>query len=134
MTRGSSKPQIVVAGVIERKGLVLICQRRRDDSHPLKWEFPGGKVEPGEEPREALERELREELGIVARAGEVLARRTFRYPGRPVFRLTFFRVAEFSGEPENRVFERIAWEAPGRLLEYDFLDADAGFVRRLALG
>jgi 8-oxo-dGTP diphosphatase len=134
MTERSNTIRPVVAGVIEREGRVLICQRRRDDSHPLKWEFPGGKVEPGEDPRAALERELREELGIEARAGRVLARRTFRYPGRPPFRLTFFQVAAFSGEPVNRVFERIAWEAPARLPAYDFLEADASFVRRLALG
>jgi 8-oxo-dGTP diphosphatase len=62
----------VVAAVIERDGLVLICQRKRGGRHPLKWEFPGGKIESGEDPKTALERELREELGIAARIGEQL--------------------------------------------------------------
>jgi 8-oxo-dGTP diphosphatase len=125
--------RIVVAAVIERDGHVLICQRRRSDSHPLKWEFPGGKVEPGESPSAALQRELEEELAIQARIGRELARVTHRYKGWPQFRLIFFRVREFRGEPRNRVFEQIVWEAPGRLSEYDFLEADADFVRSLAL-
>jgi 8-oxo-dGTP diphosphatase len=124
----------VVAAVIERDGRILICQRRRDDSHPLKWEFPGGKVEPGESPAGALQRELEEELGIQARIGPELERLTYRYGGRPPFRLILLRVREFQGEPENRVFENIVWETPERLPGYDFLEADAGFVRRLALG
>ena len=68
----------VVAGIIERDGEILICQRRRDDSHALKWEFPGGKVERGESPEEALERELREELDIQAKIGPQLACSTHR--------------------------------------------------------
>ncbi|HSW51273.1 MAG TPA: (deoxy)nucleoside triphosphate pyrophosphohydrolase [Bryobacteraceae bacterium] len=124
----------VVAAVIEREGRVLVCQRRRSDSHPLKWEFPGGKVEPGESPAAALQRELEEELAIQARIGPEMERLTHQYEGRPPFRLIFLKVREFQGEPENRVFERILWEKPSLLPDYDFLDADAGFVRRLALG
>ncbi|MGA9625820.1 MAG: NUDIX domain-containing protein, partial [Bryobacteraceae bacterium] len=60
----------VVAGVIERQGRCLICRRKREQSHPLKWEFPGGKVEPGETPEQALTRELEEELGILGAAGQ----------------------------------------------------------------
>ena len=127
-------PRIVVAAVIERHGRVLICQRRGDDSHPLKWEFPGGKVEPGESPRAALERELEEELAIQAHIGIEIERLTHRYPGRSPFHLLFFRVTQFSGEPVNRAFEQIVWEEPARLPQYDFLEADADFVRRLALG
>ena len=52
----------VVAGILERDGRILICQRKADQAHPLKWEFPGGKVEAGEEPEAALQRELNEEL------------------------------------------------------------------------
>lgn len=124
----------VVAAVIERGGRVLICQRRGGDSHPLKWEFPGGKVEPGEPPRAALERELEEELAIQARIGNRLERLTHAYPGRPAFRLLFYRVTRFKGEPVNRAFEQILWEEPAHLPHYDFVEADAGFVRRLALG
>jgi mutator protein MutT len=89
-------------------------------------------VEPGESPAAALQRELEEELAIQARIGSEIERLTHQYGGRPAFELIFLRVREFQGEPENRVFEQILWAKPGRLPEYDFLEADAGFVRRLA--
>jgi len=123
----------VVAAVIERDGTVLICQRKTG-RHALKWEFPGGKVEPEEDYRDALARELREELSIEARIGEELARHDVRYGTGPLIRLRFYRVTEFSGEPLNREFERILWESKTRLTEYDFLDGDLEFVKRLAAG
>ncbi len=123
----------VVAAVIERDGTVLICQRKTG-RHALKWEFPGGKVEPEEDYRDALARELREELSIDARIGEELARHDVRYGTGPLIRLRFYRVTEFSGEPLNREFERILWESKTRLTEYDFLDGDLEFVKRLAAG
>ncbi len=122
----------VVAGVIERDGAILICQRSRGDSHPLKWEFPGGKVEPGESYHEALRRELEEELAIKAQIGPEVERCSYHYKGRLPVRLVFFRVLEFHGEPQNRNFEQIKWEAPARLIDYDFLEADAPVVRQLA--
>lgn len=124
----------VVAAIIERDGRVLIGQRRRDDSHPLKWEFPGGKIEPGESPQEALQRELEEELAIQAKIGAEFGRATHRYPGRSRVDLTFFQVSEFQGEPENRKFEQILWETRTRLPEYDFLEADTAIVKSLAGG
>jgi 8-oxo-dGTP diphosphatase len=126
--------RFVVAAVIERGGRILICQRSKRDSHPLKWEFPGGKVEPGERPAEALKRELDEELAIRAKIGPRIATSTYRYPGRPPLRLAFFRVREFEGEPRNMTFEQIRWESPARLPDFDFLEADASIVRALALG
>ncbi|HZU27058.1 MAG TPA: (deoxy)nucleoside triphosphate pyrophosphohydrolase [Bryobacteraceae bacterium] len=122
----------VVAGVIrDADGRILICQRSREDTHALKWEFPGGKVEKGENPAEALVRELREELGIEASVGRELHRFRYRYGQRPPFQLMFFDVTEYAGTPVNRVFERMEWEEPGRLPDYDFLDADVSFVRKL---
>jgi 8-oxo-dGTP diphosphatase len=125
---------IVVAAVIERNGKILIGQRRRDDRHPYKWEFPGGKVEAGESPREALARELSEELGIRAVVGTEMTRYAHRYTSRPIFELIFFRVTEFEGEPRNRVFEQIEWTTAAALPGYDFLDGDVEFVRALARG
>ena len=122
----------VVAAVIERDGRVLICQRKRGGRHALKWEFPGGKIEPSEEPRDALARELREELDIAAHIGEELACHQVRYGKEPPIRLQFFRVTEFTGEPMNRAFERIVWERRTALLGYDFLAGDVEFVRVLA--
>jgi 8-oxo-dGTP diphosphatase len=122
----------VVAAVIERTGLILIGQRKPRGRHGLKWEFPGGKVEPGEESREALARELREELGIEARIGDEIERYDFSYSAGHVTRLIFFQVTEFTGEPANLDFAQIAWVERKRLPEYDFLEGDVAFVRRLA--
>jgi 8-oxo-dGTP diphosphatase len=122
----------VVAAVIERDGYILIGQRKPRGRHGLKWEFPGGKVEPGEDLRAALARELREELGIEAQIGEEIERYDFSYTAGQLTRLVFFRVVEFSGEPENLDFKQIAWAHPRQLPGYDFLEGDVGFVRKLA--
>lgn len=122
----------VVAAVMEREDRVLICQRRRTSKHALKWEFPGGKVEPGESPRDALKRELREELLIEAEIGEEIYRHSVRYGDAPEIELLFYRVTEFAGQPVNTEFEAILWERRGLLRQYDFLEGDLEFVRRLA--
>jgi len=119
----------VVAAVIEREDRILICQRRRGQAHELKWEFPGGKVESGETPEDALRRELREELAIEAVLDHEITRYEYAYPGRSPILLIFFRVAQFAGEPRNLVFETIAWEPRQRLPEYDFLEGDLDFIR-----
>jgi 8-oxo-dGTP diphosphatase len=125
---------IVVAAVIETEGRILVCQRKRGSRHELKWEFPGGKVESGEEPRAALARELREELAIEARIGPEIVRYEHSYPGRDPILLIFYHVMEFTGTPVNVVFESIEWSALSKLPSYDFLDGDVDFVRRLARG
>ena len=125
---------IVVAAVIEKQGQILVCQRKRGSRHALKWEFPGGKVEHGEEPRAALMRELREELDIDADIGIEMVRYEHSYPGRDPILLIFFRVTEFRGIPANVIFETIEWSTLPKLSGYDFLDGDLDFVRRLARG
>jgi 8-oxo-dGTP diphosphatase len=122
----------VVAALMERDGLLLICRRRATDPHPLKWEFPGGKAEPAESLEDALRRELREELGIEAEIGPEVTRYEFSYPGKRPILLVFFQVREFAGDPRNLVFDEIRWEARRALPAYDFLDGDVEFVRRLA--
>ena len=126
----------VVAAVIERSGpegrLILIGQRKPGGRHALKWEFPGGKVEPGEDPRVALARELREELAIDAVIGPVIEAYDFRYRPESLTRLTFFRVTEYSGEVTNLDFSALAWERLENLPGYDFLAGDIEFVKRLA--
>jgi 8-oxo-dGTP diphosphatase len=101
---------------------------------PLKWEFPGGKIEPGEHPTEALRRELDEELGIEARIGDEVARLQHTYGRRATVELRFFVVHEFKGEPENRIFRDIQWVGRTRLVDFDFLDADRELVREIAAG
>ena len=127
-----SEPLVVVAGVIELGGRILICQRPPGKWHAMKWEFPGGKAEPGEDPPQALARELNEELGIRATIGREIARYHYQYPGRPPILLIFLGVEAFEGEVVSRDFARIVWETAERLPDYDFLEGDVEFVRGLA--
>ncbi len=124
----------VAAAILEDAGRILACRRRADQKHPLKWEFPGGKVEPGEEPLEALRRELDEELGIRVDSAEEITRYPFRYPETPPVLLIFYRVSRYSGAMRNRIFAEMRWAAPRELAELDFLEGDVDFVRRLADG
>ncbi len=129
------KPELaVVAALILRDSEILVCQRRRDDSHALQWEFPGGKVEPGEIPQEALARELREELGIEATIGRELFRTRHRYhESGQALELIFFQAnVDRSASLQNLVFERFEWADPSALPKYDFLQADEEFVALLA--
>ena len=129
----SPSPEVtVVAGILERHGRLLICQRLRHSRHSLKWEFPGGKVEPGETLTAALARELTEELGITARVGAEFMRYPYQYPGRAPLLLVFFRVSGFQGEPRNLSFEQIQWAAPADLPQYDFLEGDRAILRALS--
>jgi 8-oxo-dGTP diphosphatase len=124
----------IVAAIVERNGRYLICQRSRSAVQPLRWEFPGGKVELGEEERAALRRELAEELAIDAQIGRELARVRHSYSETGELELVFYAVESFTGEPRNRVFESIAWVAPRELARYDFLEADRELVAALAAG
>ena len=124
----------VVAAIIVKDASVLICQRKAGQQYAGKWEFPGGKVEPGEELRAALERELREELAITATIGREITRYEYTYPGRAPIVIVFYRVEEFEGEPQNLIFERICWEKIENLQGYDFLDGDIDFVKGLGAG
>ena len=125
---------LVVAAVIEKDGMILIGQRQANDRHGLKWEFPGGKVEVNEAPRQALKRELQEELGIDAEIGSEIARYEFQYPRRAPILLIFHSVVNYTGDLRNLCFEQILWESREKLPSYDFLDGDVDFVRRLARG
>jgi 8-oxo-dGTP diphosphatase len=124
----------VVAALILNEDKVLVCQRTKHQSMPLKWEFPGGKVEPGEEAREALYRELEEELGILATIGPKLTTIRHTYSGGSAFELHFFVVREFSGEIQNRIFREVRWAEKTELPTFDFLEADVALVRDLAEG
>jgi 8-oxo-dGTP diphosphatase len=101
---------------------------------PLKWEFPGGKIETGEQPRDALRRELDEELGIDATVGEEVARIQHNYKGGGSVELRFYVVKQYSGEIENRIFQDVQWADRKSLPEYDFLEADLQLVKDLADG
>ena len=124
----------VVAGLIFNGGRLLACQRRAEGAFPLKWEFPGGKIEPGEEPGVALKRELREELEIDADGIEEVFTHTHAYPGYSTVKLKFFRVPVYRGEIVNRVFEQLRWVGADELRQLDFLDGDRAVIEWLLSG
>jgi len=124
----------VVAALIMQDGKLLVCQRTRHQTMPLKWEFPGGKIEEGEQPRDALRRELDEELGIQATVGDELARIQHEYPNGGMVELRFYVVREYTRELENRIFKDIQWARPNELPKFDFLEADLTLVNDLAAG
>lgn len=124
----------VVAALILKDDLILACQRTRHQVMPLKWEFPGGKIEEGEQPRDALRRELDEELGINATIGEEVARIRHEYKNGSAVELGFYAVREYKGEIENRIFKDMRWAVPSDLPSFDFLEADLQLVRELAEG
>jgi len=124
----------VVAALIIKDGKVLVCQRTRHQTMPLKWEFPGGKIEEGEQPRDALRRELDEELGIDAKIGEEVARIRHEYKNGNSVELRFYAVHQYKGEIENRIFKDVRWSPRTELPSYDFLEADLTLVQDLAKG
>jgi 8-oxo-dGTP diphosphatase len=124
----------VVAALIVHEGKILVCQRTKHQTMPLKWEFPGGKIEEGEQARAALERELEEELGIHAAIAEELARIRHEYRSGSSVELRFFVVREYRGKLENRIFRDMQWARPADLPKFDFLEADLKLVSDLATG
>ena len=124
----------VVAGLIFDRQRLLVCQRHHDAAFPLKWEFPGGKVEAGESDIAALARELNEELDIRAGEMKLLHRHVHAYSDGPDVSLSFFHVIDYQGEIKNLVFEQIAWSEMADLVNFDFLDGDLPLVRMLAAG
>ncbi len=125
------RPEItVVAGLIFREGSFLIARRPDDDPLGRVWEFPGGKVEPGEALDDALARELFEELGIRARVGEEIEHLRHAYP-HLIVELHFLRVLDFAGEAVGKEGQALAWVVPDSLDDYDFPAADAKLLSLL---
>ncbi|HUL43893.1 MAG TPA: (deoxy)nucleoside triphosphate pyrophosphohydrolase [Bacteroidota bacterium] len=124
----------VAVGIIIRKNStpdILLCQRRRSAPYPLKWEFPGGKVETGEHPEDCLHRELHEELGITAEIGDLYHQQEYVYPDKRKFDVSYYHVLKYSGTLVNRVFESYAWVPIPRLSQYDILEGNADVVKKL---
>ncbi len=120
----------VAVAIIMRTGrpqdrtAVLLCQRKPSARYPLKWEFPGGKVEPGEDALACLRRELREELGIEAVVGRRFHQQTYTYADSGTFDVSYFLVHEFSGPIVNNVFESFRWVPVRDLAGYDILEGN----------
>lgn len=128
--------RLVVAAVIERADRrLLIGQRRRGDTSPLKWEFPGGKVRNGEELEQALARELQEELGATLTKSREIAQVRHQYANCPEeLEIHFFAAEISSGDLTPCMFEQVAWVLPKELSQYDFLAANRELIAHLATG
>jgi 8-oxo-dGTP diphosphatase len=126
----------VVVAVIERSDRrLLIGQRRKNDTSPLKWEFPGGKVREGESPEVALTRELQEELGATLTKSVELGRVRHQYAGTTEeLEIRFFAAAIPESEIVPQAFEQVAWALPKELGNYDFLAANRQLIAQLATG
>jgi 8-oxo-dGTP diphosphatase len=122
----------VVAGLIVQGDRLLVCQRKETGPFPLKWEFPGGKVERGEGLMEALRRELKEELEVELSAAHEVFRHRHKYSDGTEVELIFFRVDVYRGAPDNRVFHDIRWAGLAELARIDFLDGDLPLIEKLA--
>ena len=139
MTTPAHSPQparTVVAAVAAHNGRILACQRRHDSAFPLKWEFPGGKLEANETPRDALARELREELSVDAQIGPEIYRTRHRYAELPFeLEIIFFSVTlspTALDQITNLNFEQMVWLPPTQLPSLDFLPADLELIHLLA--
>ena len=121
----------VAVGILRKDGKVLVCQRKKGGRYELKWEFPGGKVEPGETVLDCLNRELREELSIEMQAIERMELTTADYSDGGRFEVAYCSISEFIGEPINNVFEEIRWATLDELRTLDILEGNKDFVARL---
>lgn len=120
----------VVAAIIRDGDRLLICQRPATKARGLLWEFPGGKVEPGETKEEALIRECKEELNVVLSVGESFDEVIYEYPELTVH-LTFFNCSINEGSPEKLEHNDIRWIMPSEIPNYDFCPADAQITKKI---
>jgi 8-oxo-dGTP diphosphatase len=122
---------LVVAGALcDARGRVLIARRPADKHMAGRWEFPGGKVGAGESERQALIRELREELGVQVREPQFCLRLSHAYPDRTVD-LSCWIVRDFAGEPRGLDGQQLKWVPAAELRQEDILEADLPFIEAL---
>ncbi len=124
------KTIVVTAGLLTEGKRILLSQRGEEDEQGLLWEFPGGQVEEGEEPRRALERELREELGVEVEAGALFDAAFYAYPGRPVL-LLVYRCRIRTGFPRPLGCRDVRWVLREELELWPMPPADEPIRRRL---
>ena len=125
-------PKIVVGGLIYQNKKILICQRKKEGDHPLKWEFPGGKLKDSENNKDALKRELKEELSI--EINEMIFFDEYLYEYKKLsknLKLVFFQIFQFEGEIQNKVHQQLKWIDISKLGDYDFLEGDLKIINKL---
>lgn len=122
----------VVGGLIIQEDQLLIAQRRANADHPLKWEFPGGKIKSHESPEQALNRELREELNIKINTFEFLTDYIYEYNILlKKIHLFFYKINSFHGLVEKKVHQRLKWIEIKDISHYDFLEGDKELINRI---
>jgi len=122
----------VAVGILRMNGKILACQRKKGSRYALKWEFPGGKAEPGESIAQCLERELFEELSIrIVRIDDMEIQKS-QYHDGGMFEVAYCTITDFKGELRNNVFEQVRWVTPAELAELDSLEGNKDIVRKLA--
>ena len=132
MTEARARKLVVAGLIVGDEGRILITQRRADQALPLQWEFPGGKVEPGEAPALALVRELREELGVTVAVGRIWDVLFHAYPAFDLVMLVYAcRIVD--GSPRPVEVADLAWVAAPDLARWDILPADRPLVERLSV-
>ena len=125
-------PKVVVGGLIYQNEKILICQRKEEGDHPLKWEFPGGKLKDNANNQEALKRELKEELSI--EINEMILFDEYLYEYKKLsknLKLVFFQIFQFEGEIQNKVHQQLKWIDISKLGDYDFLEGDLKIINKL---
>jgi 8-oxo-dGTP diphosphatase len=125
------KRTLVVAALVRQDGKILLSQRRADQSLPLCWEFPGGKIEPGEAPEDALRREIREELGCDVEVGAIFEVVFHAYDDFDLYMLVY-ECTIVAGEPAAKQVAAVAWFTPREIPELSLPPADYPLARRLA--
>ncbi len=125
------KPLAVVAGIVVQQGRVLIARRPMHKESGGLWEFPGGKIEQGETPQQALERELREEMDFSVRVGPIWDARIRSGEGDGVL-ILFYRCEAGCKEPKALEHSELKWVLPCEILDYDFPPADRAVAERIA--
>ena len=122
----------VVGGLILKKNKILICQRKKDDEHPLKWEFPGGKILINENAEKALIREINEELKIDILAYEFLEDYIFEYKNlSKKIHLYFYLITKFTNDLKNTIHKQVKWIEIKELSDYDFLEGDHEIIQKI---
>ena len=125
--------KVAVGIIINNRNEILLCQRKQNLPYPLKWEFPGGKVNDGETTEECLRRELNEELGIEARIGRLYHHQHYIYPDSGTFDVFYYIIDSYSGDLVNKIFESYGWVTITKLLNYDILEGNKEVIEKLIL-